>query len=269
MVSERAAEEVLARSVVLCDKIERLGFGRVEGGLDGLAARVRNRSGHQSLELAGVVRAVAVQLALVDGAGQVPEDEPHGRVRPKRHADAEAVVEHSGDKRAFVRLAGLFFDDARKRQHAVPVAQGVPHGFARLLLQLVPQLEVRGDHLLQYGLFIRVDGEGVGLREQVAFEAVRFDAKGAGELRVLDQPVPAVLVQIRESLFQVGGNFPGGPTFGDGHLAHGVLAALDDGDDFVQLLVGGDFEPAGLERGRVDLAPDFEGEGVVPDSLFL
>ena len=246
MVGEVRAEEVRVRSIVFCNKVKRFGLFGEECCFNRLAARVRYWPWYESRELAGVVRVVAVQLALVDGPRQVLEDEPHRRVCPKRHADAEAVVEHSCNQRAFFRDASFFFDDARERQHAVPVAQRFPHGtFA--VLHLVANLEVSGDHLSQYGLLVGVDGERVRVRQEVTFQRVAFDAESVGELRVLDQFVPACRVQVRETLLQVGGNFPGGPTFGDGHLADGAFTALEKRGEFFQCLVGGDLVPAGLE----------------------
>ena len=81
------------RTVVFCDKVKGVGLGGEKGGFDGLAARVRNRSRHQPLKLASVVGTVAVELALVNRAGQVLEDEPHRGVCPERHANAQAVVD--------------------------------------------------------------------------------------------------------------------------------------------------------------------------------
>ena len=128
MVGKRLAEEVRHAAVVFCNKVKCFRAGRVERGLDGLAPRVRDGSGHESLELAGVVGAVAVELALVDGSGQVPEDEPHGRVCPEWHSDFKPVVENTCDKRALFGDAGLFLDYAGQCEHLVPVAERLPHG---------------------------------------------------------------------------------------------------------------------------------------------
>ena len=112
VVGEVLAKEMRHAPVVFCNKVKSLGLGGEKGSLDCLAARIRNRPRHQSLELAGVVGAVAVELALVDGPGQVPEDEPHRGVCPERHADAEPVVEHACDQRTFFGDSRLFFHDA-------------------------------------------------------------------------------------------------------------------------------------------------------------
>ena len=268
VVGEIRAEEMLVRTIVFCNKVKRFGLLGEERRFNRLASRVRNRSRHEACELAGVVRVVAVQLALVDGAGQVLEDEPHCRVRPERHADAEAVVEHACNQRTFFRDACFFFDDAGERQHAVPVAQRFPHG-ALAVLHLVTDLEVGGDHLSQYGLLVGVDSERIRVRQEVAFERVAFDAESVGELRVLDQLVPAGGVEVRETLLQIGGDFPGGPTFGDGHLADGALAAFEQRGEFFERLVGGDLVPAGFECRFFHFTPQREGQFVGPNVFFL
>ena len=94
-------------------------------------------------------------------------------------------MEHSCNEGAFIWDARFFFDHACKREHSVPVAKRFPLG-TFTLLHLVADLEVGGDHLSQYGLFVGVDGERVRVRQQVPFERVTFDAERAGELRVLD-----------------------------------------------------------------------------------
>ena len=68
---------------------------------------------------------------------------------------------------------------------------------------------------------------------------------------------------------QVGGDFPSGPTFGDGHLADGAFATLEECGEFVERLVGGNLVPAGLEGRFVHFAPQSEGQVVVPDAFFL
>ena len=54
---------------------------------------------------------------------------------------------------------------------------------------------------------------------------------------------------------EVGGDFPGGATFGDGHLADGIFAALEQFGELIERLVGGDLVPAGLEGWFVQFAP--------------
>ena len=176
-------------------------------------------------------------------------------------------MEYSGDKRALIGNARFLLDYACQCKHLVPAAERLPHGTCRVGHKLVAHLQVRCHHLLEYRLLVRVDGEGVGVGQQVAFQRVRVYSQAAGELRVLDQVVPALLVKFGEDLLYIGGHFPRGPTFGYGHPAYRGLAAPDDARNFVEGLVRGYLEPAGLRGGRVKLAPDLVGQFVVPDSL--
>jgi len=177
-------------------------------------------------------------------------------------------VEDACNERAFFGNAGLFFDDTCQCEHTMPAAKLFPHGtFA--VFHLVADFEVRGNHLSQYGLFIGVDGEWIRVRQQVTFKRVPFDAKRVGELRVLDEAVPTSGVEVREALLEVGRDFPGGTTFGDGHLADGTFATLEERTELIECLVGGNFVPTRLEGRFVQFTPQGEGKIVFPDLFFL
>lgn len=205
----------------------------MEGGLNGVQARVADGSRGQALNLIGVVVAVGqsaagghilLPLIGIEGGGVALQP-----VDAILRAKSQAVVEDGGDIGHVLGVGGLPLDDGGQGDHLVQRHSGGGDVFLQIrgaVLEVVHQLAHHGIDLLALV-------EIVGVGEKVALQLVILARNGGnGGYGLVAVKVGGVdgrqeiLLGADTVLLQKGGGLQGGGAFGEGdaHLLPGLVA---------------------------------------------